>query len=126
LSYTTFEYGNVTLSAAEFGPGETITASVNVSNTGDRAGKEVVQLYLRDVNSRLVRPLKELKGFAKLDLQPGETRQVSFEIEEDALAFYDDALNQWVTEPGTFEIFIGGSSEDLQVAARFDWTGSPE
>jgi len=126
LSYTTFEYGNVTLSAAEFGPGETITARFNVKNTGDRAGKEVVQLYLRDVKSRLVRPLKELKGFAKLDLQPGETRQVSFEIGEDALAFYDDAVNQWVTEPGTFEIFIGGSSEDLQVAARFEWTGSPE
>jgi len=124
LSYTKFEYGNVELSADEFGPGETLTISIMVTNVGALAGKEVVQLYLRDVETQLVRPLKELKGFSKVELQPGETKQVNFEIQENALAYYDEALNQWKTEPGLFEVFIGGSSHDLQVAARFEWRGN--
>ncbi|HBY08991.1 MAG TPA: glycosyl hydrolase [Chloroflexi bacterium] len=126
LSYTSFEYGEVSLSAAEFGPGETLTASLTLKNTGERAGQEVVQLYLRDVQSRLVRPLKELKSFAKVALQPGEWEQISFEIGEAALAYYDDAARQWLAEPGTFEIFIGGSSQGLEVSARFEWRGSPQ
>ncbi|HBX69327.1 MAG TPA: glycosyl hydrolase, partial [Chloroflexi bacterium] len=126
LSYTSFEYGEVSLSAAEFGPGETLTASLTLKNTGERAGQEVVQLYLRDVQSRLVRPLKELKSFAKVALQPGEREQISFEIGEAALAYYDDAARQWLAEPGTFEIFIGGSSQGLEVSARFEWRGSPQ
>ena len=67
-----------------------------------------------------MRPLKELKGFKKIELDPGETQVVNFEIGEDALRFYDDRLMKWVAEPGVFELFIGGSSHDLQVAARFD------
>ena len=74
----------------------------------------------------MVRPLKELKGFAKIELQPGETQVVSFEIEENSLAYYDDGLERWITEPGTFEIFIGGSSHDLQVAAKFEFASSSD
>ena len=73
-----------------------------------------------------MRPLKELKGFAKIELQPGETQTVTFEINEDSLAYYDDGLRRWVAEPGIFELFIGGSSHDLQVAAKFELVGGPE
>ena len=89
------------------------------------AGKEVVQLYIRDPESQLVRPLKELKGFAKIELQPGETQLVNFEIGEDKLKYYDDRLSRWIAEPGIFELFIGGSSHDLQVAAKFELLGTP-
>ncbi len=92
LSYTQFEYGNVVLSADHMNLGETLTASVNVTNVGAAKGKEIVQLYIRDSQSRLVRPLKELKGFTKIELQPGETKVVNFEIREDALRYYDDEL----------------------------------
>ncbi len=126
LSYTNFEYGNVVLSADQMNPGDTLTASVNVTNAGEMAGKEIVQFYIRDPQSRLIRPLKELKGFAKIELQPGETQTVSFEINEDSLAYYDDGLRRWVAEPGIFELFIGGSSHDLQVAAKFELVGGPE
>jgi beta-glucosidase len=124
LSYTQFEYDNVVLSTDRMKPGETLTASVNVTNVGPTKGKEIVQLYIRDSQSRLVRPLKELKGFTKIELLPGETRVVNFDIREDSLKYYDDELMEWVVEPGTFELFIGGSSHDLQVAARFEWIGS--
>jgi beta-glucosidase len=125
LSYTDFEYGNVVLSSQRMKLGETISVSVNVTNVGGMAGKEVVQLYIRDSQSRLVRPLKELKGFAKIELQPGETQLVNFEIEEDALKYYDDELRKWIAEPGIFELFIGGSSHDLQVAAKFEYLATP-
>ena len=126
LSYTKFEYGNVVLSADQMNPGEILTASVNVTNVGAITGKEVVQLYIRDSKSRLVRPLKELKGFVKIELGPGETQVVGFEITEDSLKYYDDSLKAWVTEDGLFELFIGGSSNDLQVAATFEWKGIPD
>ncbi len=125
LSYTRFEYDNVVLSADRMAAGETITASVNVTNAGEMPGKEVVQLYIRDAECRLVRPLKELKGFVKVDLQPGETKLVVFEIGKAALTFYDDAARKWAADPGIFEIFIGGSSHDLQVAARFEFVTEP-
>jgi beta-glucosidase len=126
LSYTQFAYGNVVISADHMKPGEILTASVNVTNVGSVTGKEIVQLYIRDSESRLVRPLKELKGFTKVELLPGETKVVSFDIREDDLKYYDDAAHNWVAEPGEFELFIGGSSHDLQVAARFGWKGNPE
>jgi beta-glucosidase len=125
LSYTNFEYGNVVLNSNQMKPGEPLSVSVNVTNVGNVAGKEVVQLYIRDSQSRLARPLKELKGFAKIELQPGETQLVNFEIREDALKYYDDELRRWIAEPGTFELFIGGSSHDLQVAAKFEYIATP-
>jgi len=126
LSYTNFEYGNVVLSSKIMKSGETISASVNVTNVGGVAGKEVVQLYIRDSQSQLVRPLKELKGFAKIELHPGETQLVNFEIGENALKYYDDKLGRWVAESGTFELFIGGSSHDLQVAAKFEFVATSD
>jgi beta-glucosidase len=124
LSYTAFEYGNVVLSCKQMKPGESITASVNVTNVGKFLGKEVVQLYIRDSESHLVRPLKELKGFTKIELQPGETQLINFEISEDALKYYDDQQGIWIAEPGIYELFIGGSSHDLQVAAQFEFAGN--
>ena len=126
LSYTNFAYGNVVLSADHMKSGEILTASVNVTNVGSVKGKEIVQMYIRDSESRLVRPLKELKGFTKVELLPGETKIVSFDIQEDDLKYYDDAAQDWVLETGEFELFIGGSSHDLQVAARFDWNGNSD
>jgi beta-glucosidase len=114
LSYTTFEYGNLRLDKAEYALGEPITASVDVTNSGSRAGKEVIQLYVRDVESRLVRPQKELKAFAKVALKPGETETVTLTLDERALSFYDDAQAQWVAEAGEFEVLVGASSRDIR------------
>ncbi len=125
LSYTEFEYGNLGLSASQVPPGEMLLVSLPVTNIGAVAGKEIVQLYVRDVQSRLARPLKELKGFAKVDLQPGETKTVRFEIRQQDLAYYDDNLKKWVAEPGVFELFVGASSQDLRVAAQFELLAAP-
>jgi beta-glucosidase len=119
LSYTTFEYGDLRLDRAEYALGETITVSVDVTNTGSRAGQEVVQLYLRDVESRLVRPNKELKAFAKVALKPGETKTVTLKLDERALSFYDDAQARWVAEAGAFQVLVGASSRDIRCTGTF-------
>lgn len=119
LSYTTFEYNNLRLNTAELQPGDTLQVSVDVTNTGKRAGKEIVQLYVRDVVSSLVRPIKELKGFAKVALQPGETKTVTLTLDAEALAYYDDKPQQWVAEAGEFEVLIGSSSADIRATASF-------
>lgn len=121
LSYTTFAYHNLRLSASQYSPGDIIQASLDVQNTGERAGKEIVQLYLRDVKSSLVRPLKELKAFAKVELQPGETRTVTFNLGQDVLAFYDDRPKAWLTEPGVFQVLVGSSARDIHLTAGFEW-----
>ena len=113
LSYTTFEYGAIE-APKEFKPGEDITVSVSVKNTGKTKGKEVVQLYVRDVDSSLTRPVRELKGFAKIDLAPGENKKVSFVLVKRAFAFYDTHRAEWIVEPGAFEIQIGSSSRDIK------------
>ena len=109
LSYTTFSYGPVTLSKESIAAGEKLVASVDVTNTGAVAGKEVVQMYIKDVVASSSRPVRELKGFDKVLLQPGETRTVSFEIGTDALSFYNQDM-VYAAEPGQFTVFIGGSS----------------
>ncbi len=114
LSYTTFAYGHLRLSVETITPGETATVSVEVTNTGSRAGDEVVQLYVRDTLSRCVtRPVKLLKGFQRITLQPGETRMVSFPVGRRQLEFLGENM-QLVVEPGRFEIMIGGSSKLVQ------------
>ena len=123
LSYTTFAYRDLTLNAAEYAPGDEIQVSLDVENTGPRAGKEVVQLYVRDVESCLVRPEKELKAFAKVALEPRETRTVTFTLNQDALSFYDPAKKGWVAEAGDFEILVGSSSRDIRLTGRFALTG---
>jgi beta-glucosidase len=119
LSYTTFAYRSLALDAAECAPGDEIQVTVELQNTGARAGKEVVQLYVRDVESSLVRPEKELKGFAKVALEPGETGKVTFILDREALSFYDPGRAQWIAEPGEFEVLVGSSSRDLRLKARF-------
>ncbi len=110
LSYTTFDYSGITLSGTEMNTNGTLTASVTVKNTGNREGAEVVQLYIRDVVASISRPVKELKGFEKITLKPGESKKVSFTITEELLKFYNTELKH-VSEPGAFEIFIGTNSD---------------
>jgi beta-glucosidase len=122
LSYTTFEYGNLRLDKAEYTLGEPITVSVDITNAGSRAGKEVIQLYVRDVKSSLVRPEKELKAFVKVALGPGEAQTVTLTLDERALSFYDDARAQWVAEAGEFEVIVGASSRDIRCMGTFTLT----
>ncbi len=116
LSYTTFAYENLTV-PSEAAKGQTVQVQVTVRNTGKRAGKEVVQIYVSDLQSSLPRPPKELKGFAKVELQPGEAKTVSFELDERAFAYYDPYQHRWVVEPGEFQIHAGSSSRDIRATA---------
>jgi beta-glucosidase len=119
LSYTTFSYSPLRLSAQEINPDDTLQVSVDVTNTGLRAGKEVVQLYVRDEQARLQRPEKELKAFAKVHLEPGESKTVTLSIAREALAYYDDRTHKWVAEAGEFEVLVGASSQDIRATATF-------
>ncbi len=114
LSYTTFAYSNPRISAATFKDVDGLTVSVDVTNTGKTAGKEVVQIYVHDHKSSLVRPPKELKGFAKVELQPGETKTVTLALDFRAFAYYHPAYKQWISEDGEFDILIGASSADIR------------
>jgi beta-glucosidase len=122
LSYTSFAYGELRLSVSRLDPGGELTARVDVTNTGRRAGLEVVQLYVRDSWASLPRPEKELKAFAKLALQPGETRTVTLPLDTRSLAFFDDTRRAWVAEAGAFEVLVGRSSADIRVRALFELT----
>lgn len=119
LSYTTFEYSNLRLSATEITPDDTLEVMIDVTNTGPRPGQEVIQLYVRDMVSRLQRPHKELKGFAKIALEPGATVTVTLHLDYQSLAYYDDRLQRWIAEVGTFEVLVGSSSADIRAAATF-------
>ena len=124
LSYTTFGYSPLRLSTQEINPDDTLQVSVDVTNTGQRAGQEVVQLYVRDMQARLQRPEKELKAFAKVHLEPGECKTITLSIERSALAYYDDLAHQWVAEAGEFEVLVGASSQDIRATAPFVLTDS--
>jgi beta-glucosidase len=110
LSYTTFTYGTVILSSNKLMAKTSITVTVNVTNTGNYEGKETVQLYIRDLVGSVTRPVKELKGFQKLNFKKGETKTVQFTLTEEDLKFYNSAL-QYRAEPGTFEVFVGPNSD---------------
>jgi beta-glucosidase len=114
LSYTTFAYSHPEVSATTFKDVEGVSVSIDVTNTGAVAGKETVQVYVHDRHARLVRPPKELKGFAKVELQPGETKTVTIELGFRAFAYYDPTYHQWVTEDGEFDLLIGASSADIR------------
>jgi beta-glucosidase len=114
LSYTTFAFKNVRLEKKTIRPDEKTRVLVDVTNTGKREGTEVVQLYIRDQVSSVTRPVKELKGFQKISLKPGETRTVALDITPESLAFYDVNL-RYVVEPGEFDILVGSSSRDADL-----------
>ena len=119
LSYTNFSYSDVTLSSTSLKGNQTLTASINVTNTGAVDGKEVVQLYIRDVVGSITRPVKELKGFQKITLKAGESKKVSFIIKTEDLKFYNyDLKYDW--EPGEFQIMIGGNSRDVKTG-KVNW-----
>ena len=100
-----------------------IEVSIDVTNSGSRAGQEVVQLYVRDEEAKVVRPLQELKAFAKVALEVGGTKTVTLRLDQQALAFYDTAVHDWVTESGMFDVLVGSSSRDFRLKGRFEWVG---
>jgi len=125
LSYTTFDYRNLTLINDDLAPEGVVTATVDVTNTGQRSGYEVVQLYVADAQARLMRPPKELKAFAKVWLRPGQTSTVRLQLGMRAFAYFDDAQGAWVADAGRFEVLVGRSSTDIRAHATFtlaaDW-----
>ena len=124
LTYTTFAYSPIELSDEAINAGGSLTAKVYVTNTGSREGTEVVQLYLRDIAGSITRPVQELKGFERIVLKPGETREVTFAVDLDMLMFYDENLN-FVAEPGEFELMIGPNCRDVE-RRRFRLVIEPE
>ncbi len=115
LSYTSFSYSDIRLSNSQLKPGQQITASVTITNTGQIAGEEIVQLYTRDLVGSSTRPVKELKGFQKISLQPGEQKTIRFSIREEQLRFYNSQL-QFVSEPGDFKVYIGPNVKEVKEA----------
>lgn len=113
LSYTTFEYSDLTVDKEQLKDTDTLKVSVNVTNTGSMAGKEVVQLYVADKESTVIRPVKELRDFAKVELAPGETKTVTFVLDKKAFAYYSVRIHDWHVESGEFDIMIGKSSRDI-------------
>lgn len=114
LSYTTFEYGKATADKASYSKEDVVTLTFTVKNTGKVAGAEAVQVYMTDKKASVERPLKELKGFSKVNLQPGESKQVTLKLPVSDWAFYDDKTQSWVVEPGDFELLVGSSSRDIR------------
>jgi beta-glucosidase len=122
LSYTRFEYADLSLSAAELPATATLDVRCRVTNAGERAGEEVVQLYVRDMVGSVTRPVKELRGFRRIALAPGETRRLTFHLHLSQLAFHDRQM-RFVVEPGEFGVYVGSSSEDIRLMASFRVTG---
>ncbi|MEN8193029.1 MAG: fibronectin type III-like domain-contianing protein, partial [Bacteroidota bacterium] len=120
LSYTTFKLSDIELNKEKINLDETIEVSCKVSNTGDVVGAEVVQLYIHDVESSIDREYKSLKDFIRVELEPGEEKTVSFEINKDDLAYYDVQSSDWKAEPGKFKLMIGNSSRDIKLDAEFE------
>ncbi len=118
LSYTTFQYSNLAITPQTTSDGK-VTVSFSVTNTGKRAGTDVAQLYVSDRHSHVPRPVKELKGFARVSLQPGQTNPVTITIDRRALSYYDVSRKDWTAEPGSFEVLIGRSSADIELRGSF-------
>lgn len=119
LSFTSFEYSGITLDRCEMTADDTITVSVKVTNTGAVSGEEIVQMYIQDCCGTIVRPVKELKGFRKVSLAPGESREITFEITDEALTFWSP-VSGYKAEPGTFKVYIGSSSRDVSDGMEFE------
>ncbi|MBQ7310391.1 MAG: glycoside hydrolase family 3 C-terminal domain-containing protein [Alistipes sp.] len=120
LSYTTFEYGEAKINRTTIKQGGKVTITVPVTNTGKCFGKEVVQLYIADREATVMRPEKELKGFVKVALDAGQTKEVEFTVDSSALSYFDDKSHSWVAEPGEFEALIGAASNDIRTSVLFN------
>ncbi len=118
LSYTTFAFSNLRLSADSIRDTDSLTVTATVTNTGKRAGKAVAQLYVGDVESTVIRPVRELKGFEKVLLQPGESKDVSFTLDKRSFAYWNEEIHDWHVETGAFTIEVGDSSRDLPLRAE--------
>jgi beta-glucosidase len=123
LSYTTFAYRNLVLDTHTVRPGGSVSVCLEITNTGRRAGREAVQVYVRDVEARVPRPGRELKGFVKVDLKPGETEFICVTLDERALSYWDPGAKKWVAEPGEFEVLVGSSSRDIRARTTFELAG---
>jgi len=121
LSYTNFTYDNLNIDKEKITDDDKIKVSIDITNTGKIEGKEVVQLYVQDVNPSIERPIKELKGFKKIKLISGQKKTIVFELNKDDLAFYNPIENSWVVEEGTFKILIGSSSRDIRLEAEVEY-----
>ena len=126
LSYTTFAYSNLNISNGNPTEKDTISVSVDVTNTGDMAGKEVVQLYVKDCTNSAIRPEKELKGFEKVALDPGETKTVTMELDKRSFAWYNTDLHDWFAASGEYKILIGASSRDIRLESKIQLNSSQE
>ena len=119
LSYTTFTYSDLKIEARRFNGKSLITATFTVTNSGKRAGAEVAELYVGKHNPQIVRPIKELKGFAKVFLNPGESKQVILELDQRSVSFFDTDKHQWDTEPGIYDVLVGASCRDIRLSGQF-------
>ncbi|MBK7499095.1 MAG: glycoside hydrolase family 3 C-terminal domain-containing protein [Ignavibacteriales bacterium] len=119
LSYTTFKYNDLKLSSKDINQNDKLLVKLSIKNTGNVNGSEVVQLYIKDIQSSIDRPVKELKGFKKVNLNPGEEKVVEFTIDKNALSFFDPKTKEWTAENGEFEILIGSSSQDIKLKEKF-------
>ena len=124
LSYTTFEYSDIKLDKTAMDENDTLTVTCKIKNTGDVSGYEIAQLYVADKESTIYRPVKELKGFKKVWLNPGEEKEVTFELSKRAFAFYNVNINDWCVESGEFDILIGASSADIRLSATVNVTAA--
>ena len=121
LSYTTFKYDDLKLSSDKISKKKPITVSFTLKNTGKRASAEIAQLYVHDVNSSVNRPVKELKGFKKVFLKPGETKKIVLKLNWKDLAFWYPKTKSWTAEPGQFKIMIGASSRDIKLEGIIEY-----
>jgi beta-glucosidase len=124
LSYTQFAFGNLRMDRAQVAVGDEISVSLDVTNTGDRAGDQVVQLYVRHPDATMPRPAKELKGFKRISLEPGERKTMIFGLHTHQLGYYDETM-RYAVHPGSVEVLVGDSSQHLPLSGRFEITGSP-
>ncbi|MDY2883596.1 MAG: fibronectin type III-like domain-contianing protein [Romboutsia timonensis] len=124
LSYTNFEYSNITISDDNIKDTDTVTVTVDITNTGDVFGKEVVQLYVSPKNNKIIRPVKELKGFEKIALEPGETKTVSFILNKRSFAYWNMDIHDWHVESGKYDILIGKSVSDIVLSREISVTST--
>ena len=118
LSFSDFSYENLQVLKQEYQSGEDVLVKVRVTNISDIVGKEIVQLYVRDIEASIARPFKELKGFRKVEFAPKETKEVIFKLTQRDFSFWDENTSSWKLEPGTFEIIVGSSSKNVPLKAK--------